>query len=135
MDDLTVGYKLTIDLEYCNGFAVNIAGVDYNALENKVIIQDKSESRSNAKIQIFDEKAGGSFFSFEPFQSVEITDTNGDTAFSGVILKPVARLLSQTRIWDLACTDNHYYVDKDYCKSIRKSNCWCNSKRFNYKCI
>ena len=94
-------------------FAVNIAGVDYNALENKVIIQDKSESRSNAKIQIFDEKAGGSFFSFEPFQSVEITDTNGDTAFSGVILKPVARLLSPTtRIWDLACTDNHYYVDK-----------------------
>ena len=93
-------------------FAVNIAGVDYNALENKVIIQDKSESRSNAKIQIFDEKAGGSF-SFEPFQSVEITDTNGDTAFSGVILKPVARLLSPTtRIWDLACTDNHYYVDK-----------------------
>ena len=94
-------------------FAVTIAGVDYDALENKVIVQDKSESRSNAKIQIFDEKAGGSFFSFEPFQSVEITDTNGDTAFSGVILKPVARLLSPTtRIWDLACTDNHYYVDK-----------------------
>ena len=94
-------------------FAVTIAGVDYDALENKVIVQDKSESRSNAKIQIFDEKTGGSFFSFEPFQSVEITDTNGDTAFSGVILKPVARLLSPTtRIWDLACTDNHYYVDK-----------------------
>jgi len=94
-------------------FAVTIAGVNYDALENKVIVQDKSESRSNAKIQIFDDKAGGSFFSFEPFQSVEITDTNGDTAFSGVILKPVARLLSPTtRIWDLACTDNHYYVDK-----------------------
>lgn len=94
-------------------FAVTIAGVNYDALENKVIVQDKSESRSNAKIQIFDEKTGGSFFSFEPFQSVEITDTNGDTAFSGVILKPVARLLSPTtRIWDLACTDNHYYVDK-----------------------
>ena len=94
-------------------FAVNIAGANYNALENKVMIQDRAESRSNAKIQIFDDKAGGSFFSFEPFQSVTITDTNGDTAFSGVILKPVARLLSPTtRIWDLACTDNHYYVDK-----------------------
>ena len=94
-------------------FAVNIAGVNYNALENKVMIQDRAESRSNAKIQIFDDKAGGSFFSFEPFQSVNITDTNGDTAFSGVIIKPVARLLSPTtRIWDLQCTDNHYYVDK-----------------------
>lgn len=94
-------------------FAVNIAGANYNALENKVMIQDRAESRSNAKIQIFDDKAGGSFFSFEPFQSVTITDTNGDTAFSGVILKPVARLLSPTtRIWDLQCTDNHYYVDK-----------------------
>mgnify|MGYP003132828706 CR=1 FL=1 len=99
-------------------FAVNIAGVNYDALENKVLIQDKAESRSTAKIQIFDDKTSGTgvdgtFFSFEPFQSVSITDTNGDTAFAGVILKPVARLLSPTqRIWDLSCTDNHYYVDK-----------------------
>lgn len=94
-------------------FEVQIGGVAYDALENKVKITDKAEARSNAKIQIFDDKAGGSFFSFEPYQSVQITDTNGDVAFKGVVLKPVARLLSPTtRIWDLQCTDNHYYVDK-----------------------
>ena len=32
-------------------FAVNIAGANYNALENKVMIQDRAESRSNAKIR------------------------------------------------------------------------------------
>lgn len=94
-------------------FEVQVAGVAYDALENKVVISDRAESRSTAKIQIFDDKSGGSFFSFEPFQQVQITDTNGDIAFKGVVMKPVARLLSPTtRIWDLSCTDNHYYVDK-----------------------
>ena len=99
-------------------FQVLINGVAYEALENKVSITDQAESRSSAKIQIYDDKTSntgtdGTFYSFEPFQSVEIIDTNSDTAFKGVIMKPVARLLSPTqRIWDLKCTDNHYYVDK-----------------------
>ena len=99
-------------------FAVTIAGTTYDALENRVSILDKSEMRGTAKIQIYDDLTSGTgtdgtFYDFEPFQSVSITDTNGDVAFAGVIIKPVARLLSPTqRIWDLACTDNHYYVDK-----------------------
>ena len=99
-------------------FQVLINGVAYEALENRVSITDQAESRSSAKIQIYDDKTSdtgtdGTFYSFEPFQSVEIIDTNADTAFKGVIMKPVARLLSPTqRIWDLKCTDNHYYVDK-----------------------
>ena len=37
-------------------FEVQIGGVAYDALENKVRITDKAEARSTAKIQIFDEK-------------------------------------------------------------------------------
>jgi hypothetical protein len=92
---------------------VNIGGANYDALENKLTIDDNAERRSSAIIHIFDEKAGGSFFSFEPFQSVQVTDTNGDIAFKGVIIKPVAQLISPTqRIWKLQCADNHFFVDK-----------------------
>ena len=71
---------------------VTIGGVNYDALENKVSITDNAERRSDAIIHIFDDKSSGSFFSFEPYQSVSITDTNGHVAFSGVIIKPVAQL-------------------------------------------
>jgi hypothetical protein len=92
---------------------VTIGGVNYDALENKVSITDNAERRSDAIIHIFDDKSSGSFFSFEPYQSVSITDTNGHVAFSGVIIKPVAQLLSPTtRIWKLQCTDNHFFIDK-----------------------
>ena len=36
-------------------FQVLINGVAYDALENKVTINDKAESRGTAKIQIYDE--------------------------------------------------------------------------------
>lgn len=94
-------------------FQVTIGGVNYDALENRVTIDDNAERRSTAIIHIFDDKAGGSFFQFEAFQSVQITDTNGNVAFKGVILKPVAQLIStDQRIWKLQCTDNHFFVDK-----------------------
>ena len=62
-------------------FQVLINGVAYDALENKVTINDKAESRGTAKIQIYDDKSAstgtiGTFYSFEPFQSVQIIDTN-----------------------------------------------------------
>lgn len=92
---------------------VTIGGVSYDALENKVIIEDNAEARSKAYVDIFDDKTGGSFYNFEPYQSLSITDTNGDVAFSGVILKPVATLISPTkRMWKLQCADNHFFVDK-----------------------
>lgn len=92
---------------------VSIGGTSYNALENKVIIEDNAETRSRAYIDIFDDKSGGSFYDFAPYQSVEITDTNGDTAFKGVIIKPVATLISPTkRMWKIQCADNHFFVDK-----------------------
>jgi hypothetical protein len=94
-------------------FQVAINGVNYDALENRVTIDDNAERRSSAIIHIFDDKDGGSFFTFEPFQSVEITDTNNNVAFKGVIIKPVAQLLSHDqRIWKLQCADNHFFIDK-----------------------
>ena len=46
-------------------FQVTIGGVNYDALENRVTIDDNAERRSTAIIHIFDDKAGGSFFQFE----------------------------------------------------------------------
>ena len=92
---------------------VIIGGTSYNALENKVIVDDNAETRSRAVVSIYDDKTGGSFYAFEPYQSIEIQDASGNTVFKGVIIKPVATLISPTkRMWKLQCADNHFFVDK-----------------------
>jgi len=92
---------------------VIIGGTSYNALENKVVVDDNAETRSRAVVQIYDDKTGGNFYSFEPYQSIEIQDASSNTVFKGVIIKPVATLISPTkRMWRLQCADNHFFVDK-----------------------